>query len=390
VTALDHRATLRIGSAPAAPLVFTGADGFLGAELLETRTATAADARWADNLVAGLRPGERALVALSFEPEGPAVAHRIVPGAGLDAGPRALAPLSAGPAREHRVSERPSAAAYAGSVRAALGEIEAGRLEKVVLGRWLDVESSPALDPGQVVGRLAETRVGRYVFSVPLGPAPDAPLLLGASPELLVSRRGRLVASTPLAGSAPRSSDPAVDRARAEALQDSAKDLAEHAFVVEQIVRTLELVCTDVQAPAAPELLSTDALWHLATPIRARLAPGVGLSALHLAQLLQPTPAVGGVPTTTALATIAELEGTALDDGGRGPLTGAVGWVGPEGDGEFAVTIRAGVLDGERLRLFAGAGIVAGSDPDSEVRETAAKLSTMARAVGLEVEEVVR
>jgi isochorismate synthase len=101
------------------------------------------------------------------------------------------------------------------------------------------------------------------------------------------------------------------------------------------------------------------------------------LSALHLAQLLQPTPAVGGVPRSAALDVIAQLESD------RGPLTGAVGWVDGSGDGEFAVTIRAGVLDGERLRLYAGAGIVAGSDPESELRETGAKLATMLKAVGV-------
>jgi len=376
MTALERGPeTVQVSSSP---LVFTGEDGFSHADRLETRSATATDARWADNLVDGLSVGQRALVSLSFEPEGPAVAHRVAPRAGV------ARAHPAHPAPEHEAVEAPSPAAYADMVRAALRAIANGRLDKVVLGRWLEVVSRPALDPGELVGRLLASGAGRYVFSVPLGPAPDAPLLLGASPELLARRRGDLVASTPLAGSVPRSADPVEDRRRAAALQDSGKDLAEHAFVVEQIVRALELVCTEVHAPTRPELISTDALWHLATPIRGRLAPGVPLSALHLAQLLQPTPAVGGVPTASALAAITELEGDP-----RGPLAGAVGWVGPDGDGEFAITIRAGILDGERLRLFAGAGIVAGSDPDSEVRETAAKLSTMARAVGLEVPQGV-
>lgn len=372
--------TAEPGARTDAPLVFTGDAGFAAAELRGTSLSDSTDAAWADRVVAGLWPGERALVSLSFAPGGPGVAHRVLPLATERRGSRSTADEA-----EHAVAALPTEDEYAERVRTALKRLGTGELDKVVLGRCLDVVSRPALDPDAVVRRLLATRPGRHVFSLPLGDAPDAPVLLGASPELLVRRRGALVASTPLAGSVPRSADDDEDAARAEALRDSAKDLAEHSYVVEAIVRALEPVCVEVVAPRRPRLLATDALWHLATPIRARLAPGRGLSALQLARLLHPTPAVGGVPTAAALDTIAELEGTAFEDGGRGPLAGAVGHVDADGDGEFAVTIRAGVLDGERLRLFAGAGIVAGSDPDAEVRETAAKLATMARAVGLEV-----
>ena len=116
-----------------------------------------------------------------------------------------------------------------------------------------------------------------------------------------------------------------------------------------------------------------------AATIRARLTAGAeGPSALRLAQLLHPTPAVGGVPTAAASEVIADLEGDLRDW-----FAGCVGWVDAEGNGEFAITIRAAVIDGPRLRLFAGAGIVAGSDPALEVRETGAKLATMARVTGL-------
>jgi isochorismate synthase len=214
---------------------------------------------------------------------------------------------------------------------------------------------------------------------MPLVDGPEAPQLLGASPELLVRRRGERLVSLPLAGSIPRAADPVEDRQRAEDLQHSTKDLAEHSFVVDEIVEALSRVCRRVEADPRPRLVSTDTLHHLGTRISAELAvpDHRGLSALHLAQLLQPTPAVGGVPRSAALDVIAQLESD------RGPLTGAVGWVDGSGDGEFAVTIRAGVLDGERLRLYAGAGIVAGSDPESELRETGAKLATMLKAVGV-------
>lgn len=356
------------------PLVFTGQDGFTSAELLATSTAEATDAAWADGIVAGLGSGERALVALPFTPGGAAVSHRVRPSC---AAPEGAVPGGRLDRFDHRWREVPSPETYAANVSAALERIGRDEVQKVVLGRCLDVVSSPALRAEDVVGRLLDARPGRYVFSLPYGRGEQAPTLLGASPELLVRRIGRDVWSTPLAGSIPRAADPDEDTERAEALQQSAKDLAEHAFVIEDIVRALSAVCSEVHAPSEPELLATDTLWHLATPIRARLLPAASLSALRLAQLLHPTPALGGVPTSAALSVIDELEGE------RGPFGGAVGWVDADGDGEFAVTIRSGLLDGPRLRLFAGAGIVAGSVPASEVRETATKLSTMARAVGV-------
>lgn len=330
---------------------------------------------WADRVVASLRPGERALVVLPFHPDAPGVAHRIA---------AVAAPVAASEATgrrphdtSHRVSERPTREQYADRVRVALERIAAGDLDKVVLGRGLDVVSEPPLDAGAIVARLLAERPGRYVFRAPLTDDPQGPILIGASPELLVGRRGRVVTSLPLAGSAARSKDPREDADRVRVLLESGKDLAEHAFVVEAIVTALAGVCDDVVADDAPGPVSTDTLHHLGSRVTGTLASGAGASALHLAQLLQPTPAVGGVPTAAALDVIAELE----DD--RGPLTGAVGWVDADGDGEFAVAIRAGVLDGDHLRLYAGAGIVAGSDPEAEVRETGAKLATMMKAVGL-------
>lgn len=355
------------------PLVFTGDDGFTAAELRGTGITEHTDSRWADRVVAGLWPGERALVSLAFAPGGRGVAHRVLP---VD---EASDPVGVAVPRRSATSESPTADRYADLVRTALRRIAAGDLQKVVLGRGLEVVSDPPLQADAVLERLLDARPGRHVFGMPLSASTGGPYLLGASPELLVRRRGSYVASTPLAGSVPRVPDLDEDRARGEALQDSAKDLAEHAHVVEAIVRTLEGCCVEVDAPTAPELVATDTLWHLATPIRARLTPGSCLSALHLAQLLHPTPAVGGVPTGPALATIDEMEGDL-----RGHLTGAVGHVDVHGDGEFAVTIRAGVLDRDRLSLFAGAGIVAGSDPDAEVRETAAKLATLARVIGVQ------
>lgn len=368
----------------ARPLLFaSGEQAYVAARILDTDlTPDGADPAWADEVVAGLGAGERALCALSFAAGAPGLAHRVV---------GSEHPLQR-PARDrsvertYQVTEFPTADEYAGMVEAALAKIADGSLHKVVLGRCLDVVSDPPLVPAEIIDRLLTTRPGRYVFAVPLVPGSDdgrapveGPILVGASPELLVRREGLEISCTPLAGSVPRSADPAEDARRAAGLQQSGKDLAEHAFVVEAIVHALKEVCVEIEYPATPELMSTDTVWHLATPIHARLADAAdGPSALRLAQLLHPTPAVGGVPTAAANAVIADLEGDLRDW-----FAGCVGWVDGNGDGEFAITIRAAVMDGPRLRLFAGAGIVAGSDPASEVRETGAKLATMARVTGL-------
>jgi isochorismate synthase len=338
------------------------------------------DSAWADSVVAGLGESDVALGALSFAPGAPAVMHRLgsprfVPTTSL------LVPGTAvgTSAERHRVTELPAPETYADQVRRVLAAIEDGDVEKVVLGRNLEVRSEPPLEPGELLAALMTTRPGRYVFTLPAPGEQTGATLLGASPELLVRRRGTLVEAMPLAGSVPRSSDPEEDERRRVALGGSSKDLREHAHVVEDITARLAERCSAVEAAAVPEVVGTDALWHLGTRVRATVEPGApGTSALHLAQLVHPTPAVGGTPRTRALEMIEAIE--TVD---RGPLAGAVGWVGGSGDGEFALTLRSGLLHDGVLRLFAGAGIVAGSDPDLETRETGAKLRTMLKAVGL-------
>ncbi len=376
-----NREPITPASLAARPLLFaSGEDAYVADSVRRTwETPDGADPAWADAVVADLAPGERALCALSFAAGAPGLAHQVT---GSEH-PLQRPPGESGVERTYDVTAFPTPAEYARMVETALDRIAEGSLHKVVLGRCLDVVSTPPLVPTEIIDRLLRTRPGRYVFSVPLVPgdgvAPaDGPILVGASPELLVRREGRAISCTPLAGSVPRSADAAEDARRSAALRGSAKDLAEHAFVVEAIVHALKEVCVEIEYPATPELMSTDTVWHLATPIRAVLADGAdGPSALRLAQLLHPTPAVGGVPTAAANAVIADLEGDLRDW-----FAGCVGWVDASGDGEFAVTIRAAVMDGPRLRLFAGAGIVAGSDPVLEVRETGAKLATMARVTG--------
>ncbi|MFS3128149.1 isochorismate synthase MenF [Nocardioides sp. Bht2] len=335
-------------------------------------TGSARDAGWAEAVLEAAAYSQvRAHCALSFVPGGEGVAvlpelSEVVPYDQIEiADVAGLAGVEVTPV--------PAPADYAAMVRAALERIEAGEVEKVVLGRQLQVRA-PGLRPEHLLRPLLDDRPGEYVFSQTVT---GGEVAVGASPELLVRRVGTAVSSVPLAGSVPRAADPDEDRRRAEELLRSAKDLAEHAHVVEAITAALAPLCGELDWPRTPILHRTDTLWHLATPIHGRLLADRPLpSALELAQLLHPTPAVGGVPAARAAALIAELEPTP-----RGYLAGCVGWLDGAGDGEFAVTIRAGIVGHDELQLFAGAGIVAGSVPDSEVRETGAKLSTMLRAL---------
>jgi len=193
---------------------------------------------------------------------------------------------------------------------------------------------------------------------------------VGASPELLVRRVGTVVESRPVAGTTVADSDAAL-----LALAASVKDTREHRFVVDGIVDVLAPRCDELHADAVPDVAVFGPVAHLATPIRGRLAAPAP-TALELAQLLHPTPAVGGTPRRAALDAIRALGG--FD---RGRYAGPVGWVDARGDGEWAIALRGAELDGARARLVAGAGIVAGSDPDAEWAETQAKLEPMLRAL---------
>jgi isochorismate synthase len=208
-----------------------------------------------------------------------------------------------------------------------------------------------------------------YTFVVPIsgGKAGPRRSLVGASPELLVSRRGRDVRSNPLAGSAPRSGDPVEDRANAEGLSGSSKNREEHEIVVEAVAETLRPFCTRLTWDPEPVLRETPNVWHLSTGFHGVLTDPAP-SALDLVAALHPTPAVGGTPRDAALDAISDLE--PFD---RGRYAGPVGWMDAHGDGEWAIALRCAELSGDRAVLYAGAGIVAGSEPDDEVDETERK-----------------
>jgi isochorismate synthase len=193
---------------------------------------------------------------------------------------------------------------------------------------------------------------------------------LGASPELLVRRSGAGAATVALAGSTRRSADPAVDDHLGEQLMRSAKDRREHQIVVRRIERTLRGRSVWVEAAPEPGLVKVANIQHLATPIRAQLSES--RSAIELAGLLHPTPAVGGEPRDGALDAIAELE--QLD---RGWYAGPVGWMDAAEDGEFCVAIRSALLRDRTGHLFAGNGIVIDSEPEAELAETEVKLGAL-------------
>lgn len=278
-----------------------------------------------------------------------------------------------------RVLPEPSAEGYAAMVRRALERIGSGQVDKIVLARSLKVEGQSDIDVRTIARHLAaDSGVTTFLATLPDPRGGSPTTLVGATPELLVSRSGSHVLSHPLAGSAARREDESSDAEAARALLASDKDQREHAMVVEEILDILAPHCVSLSRPKRPGLFSTATMWHLGTRIEGILKAGAP-SAAGLAALLHPTPAVGGFPRQAALDGI-----RALEDHDRGYYAGAIGWTDEQGDGEWFVTLRCAQIRGSEMALHAGAGIVAGSDPDAEVLETAAKFRTMLRALRLE------
>ncbi|KFM84647.1 isochorismate synthase DhbC [Bacillus paralicheniformis] len=280
------------------------------------------------------------------------------------------------------IEQIPSPEAYMTGVRRGLAGIAAGEYSKIVLSRSLQLTSPIKVDIGQLLRNLARRNTSGYNFAVDLtGQSPEAPrtTLIGASPELLVSRSGFRVTANPLAGSRPRSDDPEEDRRRAAELLASPKDRHEHAVVVEAVASALKPFCRKLEVPE-PSLISTPTMWHLSTELKGELTD-LSVSSLELAAALHPTPAVCGTPTNAAKEAIKQIE--PFD---RGFFTGMVGWCDADGDGEWVVTIRCAEAEEHALRLYAGAGIVAGSKPEEELAETSAKFRTMLLAMGMNSE----
>jgi salicylate biosynthesis isochorismate synthase len=255
---------------------------------------------------------------------------------------------------------------YEQAVGRAVELIRAGRIEKIVLAREVQVHAPRAYDPPAIFGVLREEFPSCFVFCAGRGDA----TLIAASPELLIRREGQRASTLALAGSSRRSADPAVDAYLGEQLLRDQSYREEHAIVARRIERTLRPHSVWVAAAREPELARIANIQHLATPIRAQLAAPI--EAIELAGMMHPTPAVGGEPLAAAAPLIPALEG--LD---RGWYLGPVGWSDAAGDGEFCVALRCALLDGAVARCYAGGGIVRDSVPERELAETEVKLAAL-------------
>ena len=246
-------------------------------------------------------------------------------------------------------------------VAEAVRRINAGGLEKVVLARDLVATADEDVDVRWPLRRLAESYPMCWTFHV------DG--LFGATPEMLVRRERGLVTSRVLAGTIRRTGDDERDLALAATLARSSKDLEEHEYAVRSVADALAPHCTSMNVPEAPFVLHLPNVMHLATDVAGVThETGDVASSLTLAEALHPSAAVGGTPTKVAQALITEIEG--MD---RGRYAGPVGWMDAAGDGEWGIALRSAEVDGARVRLFAGCGIVADSDPEAELAEAQAK-----------------
>lgn len=331
--------------------------------------------RWFDEVTADLRvqdavgepgTGPLAFVSLGFDDADVAVAviPQVVVGHSADGGfvtrigttDTAPEPVRS-PGRISYADAELSVAGFRTAVAAATERIRRGDLDKVVLAHDLVATAERPVDERLLLRRLAATYPGCWTFAVEG--------LVGASPELLIRRQGRQIASRVLAGTAwPEHGGDAV----AAELLDSAKDIAEHAYAVRSVSDVLAPVCAQLDVPDRPTPLELANLTHLSTDITGRLGD-VCATALDLAARLHPSAAVGGSPTDVARQVIRELEPM-----NRGRYAAPVGWVDGRGDGEFAIALRCAQVNGRSVRLMAGCGIVADSDPETESREAQIKM----------------
>ncbi len=275
-------------------------------------------------------------------------------------------PPATGRTTDLSIESRPAPTEWEGAVANAVDSIRAGLFEKVVMARSVLVTSDVPYRPFDLVSRLRMTYPECYVFGWQQGDR----VFVGASPELLAERVGSRVRSHPLAGSAPRGSNEEEDRAFGELLMSSGKDRREHRFVVDDITERLRPLTTSLHVDQVPSLRKTTHVQHLSTEVRGDLVNSIHV--FDLAGTLHPTPAVGGSPRDEADRFLAKEE---LID--RGWYAGGIGWANRAGDGELAIALRCALIQGRTALLYAGAGIVADSNPAAELEETRLKFRTM-------------
>ncbi len=267
---------------------------------------------------------------------------------------------------DHTLESHPSVSDWTAAVEEAVAAIDDAAIDKVVLARSVVVRSDTAPNGFDLVGHLERSYRQCYGF----GWRSNGATFLGASPELLVRLHGGTVVSNPLAGSARRGEGDEEDRILAEALMRSVKDRVEHSFVVDDVAERLAPFVESLVVPPHPALKKMATVQHLSTRITGTACEGTRV--LDLVDALHPTPAVGGTPRAEAQAFIDKVE--SFD---RGWYTGGIGWIDGDGDGEFAIALRCGLLEGTSAHIFAGAGIVADSHADLELLETRLKFRPM-------------
>lgn len=274
----------------------------------------------------------------------------------------------------------PTGEHYKQAVQDAIGLFSNTDLSKVVLSRALEVGTDEDIDQLRLLKNMLAINSAGYTFAASLA---SGNKMMGASPELLVAKKGSNITSNPLAGSLPCSDDVAINAMRSEQLLNSAKDLYEHSFVVEEVERVLNKYCHGLYTPMAPSVIKTKTMLHLSTLLEGQV-DNPDISVLQLASDLHPTPAVCGYPRQAAYQAIRNIE-----QYDRGYFTGMVGWCDSRGNGEWVVTIRCAEVQKRSMKVFAGAGIVSQSQPQSELDETGAKMSTILSAAGIELNDML-
>jgi len=254
-------------------------------------------------------------------------------------------------------------------VAQAVAKIHSGEIEKVVLARDLLATSAQAIDERPALRKLSSTYPSTWVFSV-AG-------LIGATPELLIRLKRGMVTSRVLAGTISKSGDDARDLALAGSLARSSKDLEEHEYAVRSVADALEPFCSSTNIPETPFVLHLANVMHLATDVTGALIESKSnVDVFTLLNQLHPSAAVCGTPTDKAAKVISEIESMS-----RGRYAGPVGWIDARGDGELGIALRCGQISENTIRIYAGCGIVAGSDPEKELAESEAKFSAMKSAL---------
>ncbi|HDY7965825.1 TPA: isochorismate synthase [Vibrio vulnificus] len=287
---------------------------------------------------------------------------------------------SASSAPQARLISSPSGHHYKQGVHDLLGMFANQELSKVVLSRAIEVATETDIQQQALLRNLLSINAKGYTFAAQIG---DNQKLMGASPELLVAKKGSHLISNPLAGSRPRSESEQQNQASIQSLLNTGKDLHEHGLVVEEVERVMSKYCCNLYTPMVPSVIETQTMLHLSTQLEGQvLDPAINV--LQVAAELHPTPAVCGYPREKAYEAIKRLE--QFD---RGYFTGMVGWCDSRGNGEWVVTIRCAEVQPRRMKVFAGAGIVNESQPQSELDETGAKMNTILKAAGIQLNEML-